>query len=452
MKETARDHKNSTSAFAGKRVLVMGLGLHGGGLGSVRFLSGQGARITVTDLRSEKELAPSLAPLKRIKNITYVLGRHRESDFVAADIIIKNPGVRSDSSYLRLARRRGIPVTTDVAIFFRSCPGTIIGVSGTRGKSTTATLISLFLKTRHQRVFLAGNIRTSVLDILPRVRKGDLVVLELSSFQLTDLAREHTSPPVAVLTNILRDHLNWHVNMQEYQKAKAAIFRFQKPGDYAFINGSDRRLHALARGAPSRVVFPRLDMRLKPIVDEKLGEHYESSVALAAAVARHFGLTAASVARVLRSFPGLPERQEEIAVKKGIHFIDDTTATTPDAAVVAIKRFRAKAGTNALILIAGGSDKNLDFREMIRAIQRSADVIIFLPGSATRKMRSLLHEDRIKPPKTKSARSMNEAVRIAWRRAKRGDHIVLSPGAASFGLFLNEFDRGAQFKKAVRAL
>lgn len=435
-------------AFSGKKVLVMGLGLHGGGVGVVRFLARCGARITVTDLRTKKELAPSLSALAGIKGITYVLGRHRTRDFANADIVIKNPGVRPHSPYLATAKKNGVQITSDIGIFFQRCQAPIIGVTGTRGKSTTAYLIWLFLKTKYgKKVFLAGNIRKSVLEILPKIKKGDVIVLELSSFQLTDLRQEKISPAIAVFTNIQRDHLNWHTSMQDYIRAKSAIFAFQKPDDYLFTNPHDRTVCALAKKAHQHVVLPRIAPLLKKIADENLGAHYESSVALASAVARHLHIPASAIEKTLRSFHGLPERQEEIALKNGVHFIDDTTATTPDAAIAAVQRFRKKTGRGRLILIAGGSDKKLDFRKFVREIVKSADRVIFLPGSATEKIKN--QELTIK---AYEAASMAEAVAAAYRMAEKGDYILLSPGAASFGLFLNEFDRGFQFQKAVKRL
>lgn len=462
-----------------KRILVMGLGLHGGGAGTVEFLARHGAKIAVTDLRTARELAPTLKTLKYIKGIRYILGRHRVSDFRAADLIIKNPGVRRDNSYLQDAARHDVPTTSDVGIFFDLCPGRIIGITGTRGKSTTTYLIWRMLKTKFRRVHYGGNIRRSVLTLLPAIKKGDFIVLELSSFQLQDLEAEKKSPHIAVLTNLLRDHLNWHRDAREYREAKSAIFRWQKPSDYLFYNGEDAGVRRMASHARSRVMAaPPLAARLRAVIDQNLGAHYRISAGLAVAVARHFGVSDAAIEKTLRAFKGLEARQETIAVIRGIHFINDTTATTPDATIAAIKRFRALAGSrHKLILIAGGSDKKLDFTEIARAIRQSIDELIFLPGTATLQLKKELmkrHAQRVRPETINSflrddrhknvsldtadqeniydVTSMKDAVRVANKLAHKGDYIVLSPGAASFGLFLNEFDRGAQFVKAVKKL
>ena len=442
------------SHFRSKKILVLGLGLHGGGAGTVRFFAEQGARLTVTDLRSKSELYSSLKALKNIKGITYILGRHRKKDILAADLIIKNPGVRPDSPYLGLARKNNIPVTTDIGIFFNYAPATIIGVTGTRGKSTTAYLIWKFLQKRRpeSRVYLGGNIRKSVLEFLSKTRKGDIVILELSSFQLADLAQEKKSPQIAVFTNLYQDHLNWHKSMIEYARAKSVIFKFQKPGDYLFANPYDSKVRQLARTAPSRVIFPRISAALKKITDKNLGSHYGPSVALAIAVAKHYGVPVSAIDKVLENFHGLEQRQQKIAVIQGVTFINDTTATSPDAAVAALARFRRIAGKNRLILIGGGQDKNLDFKRFIAEIREKADAVVFLPGTATTKIKYQISKIKNINTEIKKVNSMKEAVKTAYRLARKGDYIILSPGAASFGLFLNEFDRGKQFLKAVKKL
>lgn len=442
----------------------MGLGLHGGGVGTIRFLVRHGARVMVTDLRSRVTLAPSLRKLAGSKSIQYVLGRHRKQDFLAADVIIKNPGVPAASPYLKLARARGIPITTDIGIFFKMCPATVIGVSGTRGKSTTAHLIWKFLSAltpslhsspvgqkrdgRRRRVFLGGNIRISVLEFAEKLHKDDVVVLELSSFQLEDIVEDRVSPQIAVLTNIFRDHLNRHRTMRGYLAAKKILFQFQKSHDYLFLNPHDPMLRRAARHAPSQVVRPALQKRFRSLVRKNLGAHYEMSVALAVAVARHFGVPFIKIEKVLQRFHGLEGRQEHIGRMQGVTIINDTTATIPEAAAAAIVRFRPLA--KRIILIAGGSDKKLQFVSFAHAIKKDVDFLILLPGTATAQLKRALHYCHYPESAIHEARTMQEAVRVARARADTGGYLLLSPGAASFGLFQNEFDRGEQFKKAVK--
>ena len=447
----------NTFYFYGKRILVMGLGLHGGGVGTVKFLLRSGAKVTVTDLRSRKILKPSLHKLRRFKNINYVLGRHRKEDFTKADLIVKNPAVPPSSPYLRYAKDSRIPVTSDLAIFLRLCTASIIGITGTRGKSTTTYLIAKLVATKHKRVFTGGNIRKSVLELLPKLKLEDWVVLELSSFQLADLnlekKQDRKSPSIAIITNILRDHLNWHENFREYIEAKANIFRFQKPSDYLFINPDDKILRGVAKKAPAQIILARLPKEYKKIIENNVGRHYFSSVALAVALAKKLGVSDKYIKRVLSTFRGLEGREEEIAVISGTHFINDTTATSPDASMAAIRRFRKLTPKgNQLILIAGGQDKRLEFRQMIKEIKKKVDTLILLPGTATEKIKN--QKSKIKKSKVKivDVKSMREAVKKAYLSSNFGDYIILSPGAASFGLFLNEFDRGERFVKEVRRL
>src|SRR3989344_7855397 len=216
----------ASSEFAGKNVLIMGLGLHGGGAGAAAFFARAGARVTVTDLKSRRELLPSVRELAQFRGITYHLGEHRPEDFRDTDYVVKNPGVRDDSRFLKIARTAGAAVLSDTEVFFRACPAPIIGITGTKGKSTTTWLIGAFLKGGEKiksikkikkRIWVGGNIRTSMLEFLPRVRREDTVVLELSSFQLDALHSSRMSPRgrasgfsprIAVITNIFPDHLN----------------------------------------------------------------------------------------------------------------------------------------------------------------------------------------------------------------------------------------------------
>lgn len=476
--------KNSLD-LKGKKILVLGLGLHGGGAGTVRFLAKKGVRLTVTDLRPRKILRPTLKILNGLKNIHYVLGRHQKEDFLKSDLIVKNPGVKPNSPFLKIAKRGGVPITSDLGIFFKHCPGKIIGVTGTRGKSTTAHLIWRFLQEKFRkknslrtdlglnrsRVFLGGNIRKSVFALLPKIKNKDWIILELSSFQLHDLAQEKQSPTIAVITNIFPDHLNWHKNFADYIKAKRNIFAFQKKDDYLFIRDDDRLLKKLTKKTSSRTVLVKthLTKRLKKIVDQNLGRHYEPAVVLAMAVAKHFKVENGTMQKILKNFRGLEGRQKLIATIKGVRWINDTTSTIPEATIAAVDRF-AKITPGRLILLAGGQDKKLDFRKLAQNIKTKVAGLILLPGTATEKLKKtlrIIHEsdyrrlgsrqrNRLGKKQDKlrmiEVKSMAEAVKKAATLTKYGDLVILSPGAASFGLFANEFDRGKQFINAVNRL
>lgn len=451
--------------FKGKRVLVMGLGLHGGGMGAAVFLAKQRAIVTITDMRTPDLLASSMEKLSQFENISFVLGEHREQDFLNAELIVRNPGIPPDSYYLQFARKRHIPVTSDMGIFFRFCPARIIGITGTRGKSTIARLIYEFLyaykKTKaasYGNVYLGGNIRKSVLDFLSKLTKKDLVILELSSFQLAALDDDtweefpltQKSPSVAVLTNIMKDHLNWHKSLKEYINAKSVIFMCQTPDDVLIANAADPVVAQISKNAPGRVLFPELPNGYETAVDRKLGAHYRRSVALAIEAANIFGVPAGIIEETFEKFKGLEGRQQLVGAIGEVHFVNDTTATVPDAAIAAIHRFCERAKNNQLILIAGGSDKKLEFETFAREIIKSVDFLVLLPGTGTDMLKNELQKKGKDTVPVEEAATMEEAVTIAWEAASRKDWILLSPGAASFGLFMNEFDRGEKFVRAVK--
>lgn len=237
--------------FKNKKVLIMGLGLNNGGLGSAKFFAEQGADVLVTDLKTEKELETSLKSLKKFK-IRYSLGGHREEDFKWPDFIIKNPAVPSKSKFLDIARKNRIPIKTDVDIFFDLCKCPIIGITGTKGKSTTATLCYLFLKNKFKKAILAGNIGVSPLEVLSKIKKGSIVVLELSSFELEDLKK---SPKAALITNIFPDHLNRYDSFEEYALSKKKIFENQKRGDILVLNLDDVESQRFSAEIKSRAYF-----------------------------------------------------------------------------------------------------------------------------------------------------------------------------------------------------
>lgn len=431
-----------------KKITVMGLGLLGGGKGVTKFFSKQGAEVLVTDLKTKKQLRESLQKLKGLP-IKLVLGRHREKDFINTDLIIKNPAVHSDSPYLKVARKHNISIKTDVSIFFDLCPALIIGVTGTKGKSTVATLIYLFLKSKHPKTILAGNIGLSPLGILSKITKKSKVVLELSSFELEDLKK---SPHIAVITTLFPDHLNRYKNFKEYIEAKKPIFKYQKKKDILILNYDNPETRKLASEAPSKVYFFK-----------------DSNISAALAVAKIFKIPKKNIEKVLSNFKGVPNRQELIATKKGVKYINDTTATISQSVILAINTFKKRFPDSKIILIAGGSDKKLNYRDLAkeilslrltnRRLERKINHLVLLPGTASNKLKKELKKFTLHLSSRKGegfrvycVNSMKKAVQKAAKQAKEGDIVLFSPGAASFNLFKNEFDRGEQFIKAVKEL
>ncbi len=454
--------------FKNKKITAMGLGLHGGGLSVTKFLAKQGAKVTVTDLKNKKQLESSINKLKNF-DIKYVLGRHNLADFRNADMIIKNPGVPRNSRYLKEARKNKIPIETDLSLFFKLCPSeNIIGITGTKGKSTATTLIYKILRNYRKDTVIGGNIRISPLEFLDKIKKDTPVVLELSSWQLEGLAEHRLSPKYALVTNLLRDHLNTYKGMSDYIQAKKLIFKFQKSDDFLILNHDNEITKKIANEAKSKIYWftkyklsskeqgsfikddwiifkdQKKENKIIKVKDIKLpGEHNLANVLAAISLTKVYGVPEAKIKKTVSQFKGIEGRLELIRKYKGIKYYNDTTATAPDAVIAALKLF-----DQPVVLLAGGTDKKLQFKELAQAIKNNVKALILFEGSASEKLAKELR--KINFDKTiVFADSMSEAFKQAKYILEKGDVFILSPGAASFGMFINEFDRGEQFKKEV---
>jgi UDP-N-acetylmuramoylalanine--D-glutamate ligase len=428
--------------FAGKRVTLMGLGLLGRGVGDAAFLAELGAQLTVTDRKKEAELAASLRQLSGFSNIRYVLGAHRVQDFQDADMVIKAAGVPLDSPYIKAARDAGVAVYMSTALFAkfaRQIGATIVGITGTRGKSTVTHLIHHALAGAGRRAHLGGNVRgLSTLALLPEVHTGDIAVLELDSWQLQGFGDLRMSPDVAVFTNLLMDHLNYYPDMETYFADKANIFKFQKAGDTLVVGAQilDRILQSQPP-APSFVPKPiAADWQL-----QIRGAHNRENAALAAAALRALGLAEQEIRAGLESFLPVEGRLQFVTELRGVKIYNDNNATTPDATVAALQAFPDER----IVLIAGGADKGIPLDTLVEEIKQRAAAIILLPGAGT---------DRLAPQLKTAIRAndMTDAVQKAFANARPGDVLLLSPGFASFGLFANEYDRNDAFLKALGKL
>jgi len=430
--------------FKSKKVLIMGLGLHGGGVGVAKFFCKQGAEVLVTDLKTDLQLEESLDKLKGLK-IKYVLGGHREVDFLWPDLIIKNPDVPSTSPYLEIAQRNHISIETDVDLFLKLSKAFSIGVTGTKGKSTTASLIYHILRQKNRRTFLAGNIGVSPLELLTKVKKGDKVILELSSFELEGLSQ---SPNIAVITNIMPDHLNRYGTMDEYIRAKTFIFKYQTDKDHLVLNEDDLIVRQFAEKAPSKISYFSKNSFLKNIDlggFRLAGEHNLYNLAAALKVAEILKIPAKIIEKAIKTFKGVASRQELVGEFNNVKYYNDTTATMPEAVIAAINAFFEKGN---LILICGGVNKGLKYDELAKAIKEKVRETVLLPGTASDRIKeNLVGYNNLHP-----VMSMEDAVAKARDLAGPGDIVVLSPGGASFNLFQNEFDRGRKFVEAFKNL
>jgi UDP-N-acetylmuramoylalanine--D-glutamate ligase len=481
----------------------MGLGLLGRGVGDTIFLAEHGAELIVTDLRDKETLAPSLAKLKKYKNIKYTLGRHNLEDFKNRDFIIKAAGVPLDSIYIAEARKNKIPVEMDASLFAKlvsdkfsserspSCVSgvsrgvklmskgalqqdsgqvTIVGVTGTRGKSTTTALIyelvkSFKLKVKSKnRVFKGGNlVAEATLPLIEKVKAGDIVVLELDSWQLQGFhdanlpaGEAGISPQVAVFTTFLDDHLIYYKgDTDRYFEDKTAIFKYQK-NENILIAG--KRVAELI-GKSEVPVNGDFVVATKEDVPKDWaisipGEHNLENIACAIKVAEYFKIPLKTVQKAVEKFEGVAGRLEYIRTVNGVKIYNDTNATTPDATIAGLRALReSRIEDKGIILIMGGTDKGLDMGKLVAEISKYCKGLVLLKESGTTKFLTLIHNSKFIIQKMLEAETLKECVTEAMKMAQSGDIVLFSPAFASFGKwFKNEYDRGEQFNKIVEGL
>ncbi|HEX8996554.1 MAG TPA: UDP-N-acetylmuramoyl-L-alanine--D-glutamate ligase [Ktedonobacterales bacterium] len=455
------------NGLRGKRVLVMGLGLLGGGVAAARYAVSQGAaEVKVTDLRSEEMLAASVASLAGLP-IRYALGGHDPEDFRLADVIVRNPNVKRDSPYLAIAREAGKRIEMEIAWFFRACPGKIAGVTGTRGKSTTTLLLHHILTVAGWNPLLGGNLGgIETVSLLPQITPDRWTVLELGNWMLEGLHTVRRSPQLAIFTNLMPDHLDSYDSMEDYGQAKTSIFRYQRVGDVALFNadndytrryaveapGGDVWLYSAERG----VSYPRerpAETRPFRYVDaiRLRGAHNLGNVQAATLAAELLGVSEDAIRTGVESFGGVPHRLEVVRTLDGVTWVNDSASTAPVAGVAALNSF-----TEPLVLIAGGNTKRLDHSAYAEQAATRAKRIVLLKGSATEAfaadLRAAAARHGLIDPVEGIFDDFAAAIQRARELATPGDIVLLSPGFTSFGMFLHEFDRGEQFRRLVQAL
>ncbi len=437
--------------FKGKKVTVLGLGLLGKGLGDTAFLAQCGAQVTVTDLKTAKELAPSVALLKKYKNVRFVLGGHDMSDFENCDIVLKAQGIPLDSPYIAHARKNGIPIRMDDELFAAFAPKgvKIIGVTGTRGKTTVTSLIYHTLKHAGKKVHLGGNIRgVATLALLKKVKAGDFVVLELSSWQLQGFGEQKISPTISVFTNFMPDHMNYYKqNLDAYFADKAFIFSNQKAGDVLVVsNNFKKKIPKSYAGTLAVVNVQDIPKSWKLPIP---GEHNRENIALAVGALRACKLPLAKIRAGIESFTAVEGRLQLVKTARGVQIYNDNNSTTPEATIAALKSFpnTKNQKPKTIVLIMGGADKGLDTTELLKTAEEYAHTIILLSGSGTEKLKA-----QSSKLQAYEAESIKDALNSAIASAEKGDVVLFSPGFASFGAFINEYDRNDQFLALVKKL
>ena len=476
-----------TTYLKGKTALVMGLGLHGGGVATAAWLVRHGAKVTVTDKRDKQLLASSVRALKGVP-VRYKLGGHDKGDFTSHDIVVVNPGVPQKNEYLALAEKaaksKTISIENDASLFFRNSDAAVIGVTGTRGKTTTTLWIAELLKTKYKAVRPSGNTpENALLKEFDRVQGSSTpVVAELSSWQLEYLPVSKRAPHVAVITNLYPDHLNRYSGIRAYASAKANIFRHQHEDDFLVLNHDNEWTQFFLAKKPKGIVFfistktlPRgmnglfvrneklvfrfdgMEQQLfsvKRFIRERGAHNLENLLAALLAV-KLFDPTVRLNEKTVLALPTPRMRQEVVYQKKNLTVINDSCATSPDGTIAAIKRFAGQKN-HRVILICGGTDKELEFKELAVVIKKHIlpENILLLNGSATTKLMSALHAlayDKKCP--LVAYDELPLCVKIAMvevKNQKQKTTILFSPGAASFEKFLHEFDRGEKFNRLIK--
>ena len=450
----------------------MGLGRFGGGVDVAEFAVKSGAKVIVTDLAPAEQLSDSIDKLEEFPDIEFHLGSHDPADFNQADIIIANPAVPRDNEFLELARRNNKFVTSQINIFFELCPAQIIGITGANGKSTTAALTAHLLRNRLgksivrassienrassiENVWLSGNIGNQpLLTILDKIELNDLVVLELSSFQLEQLAGIQNAPNIALLTNLTPNHLDRYGNFADYCNAKENIFRFQELSEkfpaVSIFNAEDKIaaewLEKYSKDIGRICISFSTDDVSKEVRDSFTlpGRAYLSNLAAAIAIAKYFGINDDSIKNSLPQFKALPHRLELVEEINGICWYNDSKATTPQSAITALEAF-----DRPIIIIAGGYDKNLPFDELGQKIATNTKAAILI-GQTAPKIAESIQLFPEAGTRVQIVDSLAEAIQLAARLAVNGDVVLLSPACASYDMFDNFQHRGQEFTELVR--
>jgi UDP-N-acetylmuramoylalanine--D-glutamate ligase len=426
--------------FKGKTVTLLGLGLLGRGVGDAAFLAQHCKKVFVTDMKTASQLRASVDALKNYKNIEFFLGGHDKKLFENVDFVIKGAGIRLNDTYVAHAKKHKIPVYMSTALFARFASLKTIGVTGTRGKTTVAHMIAEILKRDGKKVLLGGNIRgVSTLALLTDAARFTVAVLELDSWQLQGFDDLKISPSLAVFTNFQPDHMNYYDgDMARYLEDKTAIFRHQKEGDIVVTTKDIAKLtqkyrkKRLSQWIVAEPLSDSLRLKIK-------GAHNRENAALAFAAARACGVKESLIKETLRDFTAIEGRLQPIGECQERIFYNDSNATTEEATLAALKSFPA----SSIVLIFGGADKGLSIEDLLAYLTHHKIRAVLLKGTGSDRVSKTI-------PSLPVAPSLDDAIEKAWALSKPGDHIILSPAFASFGMFKNEYDRSDQFLHEVQ--
>jgi UDP-N-acetylmuramoylalanine--D-glutamate ligase len=441
-------------------VLVVGLAKTGEAL--CRFLLGRGARVMVIDKQSEDKLGRKPA-LWRERGVTVIAGTQEQRYFLETDLVVPSPGVPPIPE-IETARAQGVTVLSELELAFRFLKGTLIGITGSNGKSTTTTLAHKILKDAGLKAVLAGNIDRPLISFAAASRPDQVFVTEISSFQLN--YTETFKPAISAILNVSINHIDWHGTLERYVEAKMKILRNQDAQDAAILNRDDPVVWPLAGQGPfttygfsrKRSVTPGSYLRRDTIIVSDgptrkaelmrtfdiplLGAHNWENVMAAALIGHRLDVPLVRIRKSVKEFHGLEHRLEKVLTLKGVTFINDSKATTVDATIKALQSFPQK-----IVVILGGKDKGADFTLLRRPMRGRVRKVILI-GQAKGKIRAAL--ESFAP--LEDAPNLREAVRLGFESASRGEVVLLAPACASFDMFKNFEERGRAFKREVRRL
>jgi UDP-N-acetylmuramoylalanine--D-glutamate ligase len=404
------------------------------GVALARYLEGTGERVRIVDRKSEADLHDVLIQLPA--GVEVVFGGYDDSVLTGIDVVYASPGVPWDSELLNDARRVGIKVSSEIDLFLSLCPGTVVGITGTNGKTTTTALTGIVLAAGDRPVLVGGNIGDTVLDRLDEVTERHWVVLELSSFQLESVEKPRFH--VGVILNITPDHLDRHGTFERYVDLKARAIEFAGADDFAVLNGRDKVVRGLASRTQGHVVW--FDKH-RPVPHMPLpGRHNIDNALAAAAVGRIAGLTDEAIDAAIRSFKGVEHRLELVGEWQGVRWYNDSKATNPDAGRVALSAFP----DTPVVLIAGGYGSGFELRTWVAQVKKHVDAVVLIGASA-----DLLAKELADHPKVVRAAGLEDAVDLAASLARPGGVVLLSPAYKSFDMFKDYEERGRRFKSLV---
>jgi UDP-N-acetylmuramoylalanine--D-glutamate ligase len=422
-----------------KKICILGYGIENRALVDFLILKKIPCEITICDANNVVETY-NYASL----HIVWRSGKNYDKNLSQFDIIFRVAGYPLFSEEIKKAKKSGTEISSPTKLFFELCPTkNIIGVTGTKGKGTTASLIFAILKKTGKRVWFGGNIGTPMFSFFEKIKENDWVILELSSFQLEDLK---ISPRFAVFTNFYKEHLspadpnnpNYHKTISSYWKSKANIFLWQDKNGTLIANKKIKN-KIKNQGKGKKIYFTKSDLPSKLI-----GEHNKENIAATVSIAEQIKISQKIIASVVADFKGLEHRLEFAGEHGGIKFYDDSFSTTPENAIAALNSFN-----QPIILLAGGADKGSNFGALAKLIKQKTKLVILFKGKASPRLKKELEKIKYPKEKIKLANSMPEAIVAATKNMTNGNIILLSPGCASFGIFKNYKERGNLFKQEV---